>query len=95
VAITLDVSGLAPAPKGSFYQAWVKGPRGAVAVGTFHVRDGESAEEPIELWSGVDLADYPTITVTLEPEDGDPASSGTVVLKGKVPTRPRPATDLP
>ena len=88
VAITLDIAELPPARKGFFYEAWVKGPNGSVAVGTFHFRDGQDPEEPIELWSGVDLAEYPTLTITLEPEDGNPASSGQVVLKGEIPTPP-------
>jgi hypothetical protein len=83
VAITLRVEGLPPAPAGSYYQAWVTGPAGPVAIGTFHLRDGD--HEPIELWSGVDLDGYPTITVTLEPEDGNPASSGRRVLAGTLP----------
>jgi hypothetical protein len=92
VSITLDVRGLAPAPLGFYYQAWVKGPAGLVAIGTFHMRgedaaagDGDEQTEPVELWSGVDLANYPDITVTLEPEDGDPASSGQRVLAGTIP----------
>jgi hypothetical protein len=77
LAIELDVSGLPPSPPGSYYQAWMKGPRGLVAIGTFHLRGGPG---PVELWSAVSLAGYPTITVTREPEDGNPASSGRVLL---------------
>ena len=77
LAIELDVSGLPPSPPGYYYQAWMKGPRGLVTVGTFHLRGGPGT---VELWSAVSLADYPTITVTREPEDGNPASSGQVVL---------------
>ncbi len=86
VSITLDVHRLVGAPDGFFYQAWVKGPAGLVPIGTFHMRGDENgkADEPVELWSGVDLSDYPDITVTLEPEDGDPASSGQRVLAGTV-----------
>lgn len=79
LAITLDVRGLPPAPAGSFYQAWMKGPKGTVTIGTFHDRGGDGE---VELWSGVSLADYPVLTVTLEREDGDPASSGVVLLRG-------------
>jgi hypothetical protein len=78
LAVTLDVRGLPPAPTGSFYQAWMKGPKGAVPIGTFHERGGDGT---VELWSGVSPADYPVLTVTLEPEDGDPASSGVVLLR--------------
>ena len=77
LAIELDVSGLPPAPPGYYYQAWMKGPRGLVTIGTFHLRGGPGT---VELWSAVSLTDYPTITVTREPEDGNPASSGEVVL---------------
>lgn len=82
VSIILRLEGLDPAADGFYYQAWVKGSAGLVAIGTFHMRDGE--DEPVELWSGVAVASYPDITVTLEPEDGDPASSGQRVLTGSV-----------
>lgn len=77
LAIELDVSGLPPSPPGFYYQAWMKGPHGLVTIGTFHMRGGPGT---VELWSAVSLAAYPTITVTREPEDGNPASSGQVVL---------------
>jgi nitroreductase len=79
LAIELDVSGLPPSRPGFYYQAWMKGPRGLVTIGTFHLR-GPGA---VELWSAVSLASYPTITVTREPEDGNPASSGQVVLTSR------------
>jgi hypothetical protein len=82
VSIILRVEGLDPAAEGFYYQAWVKGPAGLVAIGTFHVRHGEDV--PVELWSGVAAASYPDFTVTLEPEDGDPASSGQRVLTGSI-----------
>jgi hypothetical protein len=78
LAVELDVSGLPPSPPGYYYQAWMKGPRGLVTIGTFHMRGGPAGT--VELWSAVTLADYPVITVTREPEDGNPASSGQVVL---------------
>jgi Anti-sigma-K factor rskA len=82
LAIELDVSGLPPSPPGYYYQAWMKGPRGLVTIGTFHLRGGPGT---VELWSAVTLADYPAITVTREPEDGNPASSGQVVLTNRHP----------
>jgi Anti-sigma-K factor rskA len=81
VAIELDVSGLPPAEPGTYYQAWVKGPGGLVTVGTFHMRGGD---DRIELWSGVPLDDYPTLTVTLQEEGAGQESSGRVVLSGDV-----------
>jgi Anti-sigma-K factor rskA len=81
VAIELDVSGLPPAEPGTYYQAWVKGPDGLVTVGTFHMRGGD---EHVELWSGVPLDRYPTLTVTLQQEGAGQESSGRVVLSGEV-----------
>jgi hypothetical protein len=82
LAIELDVSKLPPSPPGFYYQAWMKGPHGLVTIGTFHMRGGPGT---VELWSAVSLADYPVITVTREPEDGNPASSGQVVLTSRHP----------
>jgi hypothetical protein len=82
VEVMLKTSGLPPATSGTYYQAWVKGIRGAVAIGTFHLRDGT---DEIALWSGVSLAEYPTITVTVQSEGAGPESSGRVVLTGDVP----------
>jgi Anti-sigma-K factor rskA len=81
VAIELDVSGLPPAEPGTYYQAWVKGPDGLVTVGTFHMRGGD---DHVELWSGVPLERYPTLTVTLQEEGAGQESSGQVVLSGEV-----------
>jgi hypothetical protein len=77
LAITLDVRDLPPSTSEFYYQAWMKGPDGLVTIGTFHMRGGPGK---VELWSAVSLADYPTITVTREPTDRNPASSGQVVL---------------
>jgi hypothetical protein len=81
VAIELDVSGLPPAEPGTYYQAWVKGAEGLVTVGTFHMRDGDDS---VELWSGVPVDRYPTLTVTLQDEGGGQESSGRVVLSGEI-----------
>jgi Anti-sigma-K factor rskA len=81
VAIELDVSGLPPAERGTYYQAWMKGPDGLVTVGTFHMRGGDDS---VELWSGVPLDSYPTLTVTLQEEGGGQESSGQAVLSGDI-----------
>jgi len=82
VAIRLDIEGLAPAPTGSFYQGWVRSEAGElVSVGTFHLRAGDGA---VTLWSGVEVADYPTLTVTLQREGEGTESSGDVVLRGSL-----------
>jgi hypothetical protein len=61
---------------GQFYQAWLRSVDGnrLVAVGTFHTGND------VILWAGVKLQDFPTLTVTIEPDDGNPASSGNRVL---------------
>lgn len=81
VAIELDVRGLPPAEPGTYYQGWLKGREGLVTVGTFHLRGGD---DRVDLWSGVPLDRYPTLTVTLQDEGGGAESSGRVVLSGDV-----------
>ena len=81
--IKLDISGLPPAPAGSYYQGWLRNADGdAVTIGTFHGREGTN---DIILWSGVDVVDYPTLTVTIQQEGAGPESSGRVVLRGQIP----------
>ncbi|MFE4922302.1 anti-sigma factor [Streptomyces sp. NPDC056661] len=82
VEIKLDLQGLPPAPVGSYYEGWVKGDLGMVAIGTFHLRQGTNN---VILWSGVEIDDYPKISVTLQEEGHGPASSGKVMLSGHVP----------
>jgi hypothetical protein len=82
VEVWLKVDGLPPAEPGTYYQAWVKGEGGAVTIGTFHMREGD--DEPVILWSGVELDDYPTITVTLQQEGAGAESSGQVVMTGDI-----------
>jgi hypothetical protein len=82
IEIKLDFSGLPPAPTGSYYEGWVVGPRGQVAIGTFHLRHGTNG---VILWAGVELDNYPKISVTLQKEGEGPASSGKVLLRGNVP----------
>jgi hypothetical protein len=81
VAITLQIKGLAPAPPGAYYAAWLKGTTGIVPVGTFHWHKGGI---PINLWSGVTADRYPELFVTLQREGQPPAPSAQVVLSGKV-----------
>jgi hypothetical protein len=78
-SVELDVSDLAPAPAGSYYQGWMHGESGSVAIGSFHLRDGSDA---ISLWSGVAIEDYPVVMVTVRTE-GDETLSGTPVLVGR------------
>lgn len=74
--IELDAPRLERLADGQFYQAWLRSVDGnrLVAVGTFH------SGNDVILWAGVKLQDFPTLTVTIEPDDGNPASSGNRVL---------------
>lgn len=77
--IVLDTDGLAGAPPGSFYEAWVSDGTLLFSAGTFHLRGGAG---PIALWSGVDDPAFRRLSITLEPVDGDTSSSGRAVLIG-------------
>lgn len=79
--IRLELDNLPAADEGTYYEGWVWNDDGeGVSIGTFHLRGGDPS---IELWSGVDPADYPSIWVTLEDEDGDPTASGRIVVWGR------------
>ncbi len=81
--IRLDLTGLSPAPEGTYYEGWVWSDDGeGVSIGTFHLRGGEG---PVILWSGVEMEDYPSIWVTLEDEDGAAEASDQVVMTGRMP----------
>jgi anti-sigma-K factor RskA len=78
--VVVEASGLAPLPSGQCYEAWLKNGAGTlVPVGTF-----SSSDDDVTLWSGVSPADFPTMTVTIEPVDNNQASSGHVVLTGSI-----------
>jgi hypothetical protein len=84
--IRLDLTGLPPAPEGTYYEGWVWSDDGeGVSIGTFHLRGGE---DPVILWSGVEMTEYPSIWVTLENEDEGPEASDLVVMTGRMPDPP-------
>lgn len=82
ISVVLDVSGLEPAPPGTFYEVWLVGDRGKVSAGTFHVR-GE--QDDIKLWWGVAPEGYDAVTITRQPVDGGTTAEGVVVLRGELP----------
>ena len=76
--VELDAHGLRRLTRGAYYQAWLKNAHGGlVSIGTFSSSDGA-----VVLWSGVSPTEYRGITVTVEPDDDNPASSGRRVLEG-------------
>jgi hypothetical protein len=80
--ITMDAGVLPLLPEGAYYEAWLKNESGTVVpVGTF---SSSEDEEYVTLWAGVSPDEFSTISVTMEPADDDPASSGQVVLVGQI-----------
>jgi hypothetical protein len=82
--VVIDVHNLPAADAGSYYIAWLRGPNGVVPIGSFHARQ---IAKPITLWSGVDPADYPRFSVTLQREGAPPTPSGVVVMSGELTGR--------
>lgn len=81
-SIEIDVADLPPADTGYYYEAWVWNDTGdGVSIGTFHLRGGP---EPVQLWAGVDVADYPWIWITLQKEGAGAAVSDQVVMRGRI-----------
>jgi anti-sigma-K factor RskA len=78
--IRLNVTGLPPAPGGSYYQGWVSDGEHIVSIGTFHMRDGDS----VVLWSGVAISDYKDLSVTLQSVEGGADPSSSVVVEGRL-----------
>ena len=78
--IRLDLSGLPAAPEGTYYEGWVWSDDEGVSIGTFHLRDGD---DPVVLWSGVEVAEYPAISVTLEDEGAGPGASERIMMRGR------------
>jgi hypothetical protein len=77
--IELAASGLPHIANGRYYQAWLKNAAGVlVPVGTFN--DARS----VTLWAGVKPPQFPTLTVTIQRANGNPASSGRRVLAGTI-----------
>ncbi len=75
--ITLQGHGLPRLDNGYYYEAWLKNPAGIlVPIGTFNQPDN------VTLWAGVPPTQFPTITITRQQADGNPASSGQRVLVG-------------
>jgi len=75
--ITLQGHGLPRLDNGYYYEAWLKNPAGIlVPIGTFNQPTN------VTLWAGVPPTQYPTVTITRQRADGNPASSGQRVLVG-------------
>lgn len=78
--IRVSLPDLEPAPDDAFYEGWVSDGDNVVSVGTFHMRDGDSAV----LWSGVPMRDYPELVITLQNVGAGPEPSSEVVATGHI-----------
>jgi hypothetical protein len=77
--VKLRTSGLSRLDNGRYYEAWLKNDAGIlVPIGTFN--QGPA----VTLWAGVSPQDFPTLTVTKQTANGNPASSGLRVLVGPI-----------
>ena len=75
--IQLSATGLPHLSGSHYYQAWLKNAAGIlVPVGTFN-----DAQHVI-LWSGAPVTQFRSFSVTVQPADGNPVSSGRRVLVG-------------
>lgn len=75
--IELAATGLPRLANGRFYEAWLKNAAGVlVPVGTFN------DARHVTLWAGVPPTQFPSLTVTRQQANGNPASSGERVLTG-------------
>ncbi len=75
--IQLSATGLPHLSGSHYYQAWLKNAAGIlVPVGTFN-----DAQHVI-LWSGAPVTQFRSFSVTVQPANGNPVSSGRLVLVG-------------
>ena len=80
-ALRIVTEGL-PRPDG-LYEVWLVDLTAGrlVALGTLD----DSGRAELTIPAGVDLADYPEVDISHEPDDGDPQHSGDSVLRGELP----------
>lgn len=72
VRVRLAISGLPASGPDDFYELWLVGEGGRMSAGTFR-SDGTRVDRVFA--AAADLAAYPRLGITLEPDDGDPAAS--------------------
>jgi hypothetical protein len=77
--IALSATGLPRLANGRYYEAWLQNAAGVlVPVGTFN------DTRQVTLWAGVPPPEFPSLTVTQQRANGNPASSGKRVLTGAI-----------
>lgn len=91
--IEMEIEGLASPPAGSFFECWLVAAEGdsvdrpnRVSVGTFTV-DGDG-RATVRWDFTADVAKFPRMGVTVEPDDGNPVHTTQRVLAGTRPLAP-------
>lgn len=81
--VELEAWGLPEPRAGEYYEMWYAREGGErISCGTFQAqKDGHTT---VNMSAPASAVAYPEVEVTLEPDDGDPGSSGKVVLKGSL-----------
>ena len=81
--IELEAWGLPEPENGEYYEMWyAREGGGRISCGTFAAQPEGSTT--VSMSAPASAVAYPEIEVTLEPDDGDPGSSGKVVLRGSL-----------
>lgn len=86
--VELDTAVLPILPTGELYEVWFVGPDDApgtpdrISAGTFH--PDRAGLSQVRFAAAVDPALYPVVEITAEPGDGNPAATGTVVLRAEL-----------
>lgn len=79
----ITVWGLQP---DQFYEVWFKGRKGISSGGSFRVES--PGIKTVRVSTGLGLDDFDEILISAEPEDGNPAPNGWVVLRAEIPRVP-------
>jgi anti-sigma-K factor RskA len=85
--IRFDTDELPILPKGEYYELWFVGPGDTLAqpnrisAGTFH--PDEDGRSHVRFAAAVDPTQYPVLSVTAEPGDGNPERTGPEVLRSR------------
>ena len=81
--VELDAWGLPKPGHGGYYEMWYAKPDGGrISCGTFTVQPDGSAT--VSMSAPVSSVAYPEVEITQVPDNGDPGSSGKVVLEGSL-----------
>ena len=81
--VELEAWGLPEPEDGGYYEMWyATADGGRISCGTFSATPNGSAT--VSMSAPVSAVAYPEVEITQEPDDGDPVSSGKVVLKGSL-----------